>query len=320
MLVGITLVWCLGSIAPIAYAVDSSRPIYDWEQPSYEPGYRKPSSPAGKPANPVPSTPSQERWKKPVPHPQNDLRIDKSQAVESLKPSGPINVPSTGPIIVPPKGAVTSEAASQAGPVIVGRVMYRGPVPAPIQVEVDRDIEICGQVKTMTTLSVDPATHGVRDAIVHVWLGQEMVENIPVNVAVLQNDHCAFYPRITAVLAGSETEIRNNDPVMHNTNMALNNRTVLNVALVAGGAPIRKPLKKGGLHLIKCNVHKFMQAYRYVFADPFFDQTNEAGQFRITGLPPGLHAISVWHETLGVLHSEVQVPARGMVTVDFEYK
>jgi hypothetical protein len=102
--------------------------------------------------------------------------------------------------------------------------------------------------------------------------------------------------------------------------MALNNRTVLNVALVAGGTPIRKPLKKEGLHIIKCNVHKFMQAYRYVFSDPFFNQTNETGQFRITGLPPGLHAVSVWHETLGVLHKEVEVPARGTVTVDFEYK
>ena len=213
-----------------------------------------------------------------------------------------------------------NEAVSATGPVVVGRVMYRGPVPAPIEVQVDRDNEICGHVMTVTTLSVDAATRGVRDAIVHVGLGAAMTDNVPAKISVLQNEHCAFYPRVAAVLAGAETEIRNSDPLMHNTHISLNNRTMLNVALVAGGAHVRKRLKMEGLHLVKCNVHKFMQAYRYVFSDPFFDQTNETGQFRIGGLPPGLHAVSVWHETLGVLHKEIQVPVHGTVTIDFEFK
>jgi hypothetical protein len=213
-----------------------------------------------------------------------------------------------------------NEAVSATGPVVVGRVMYRGPVPVPIEVLVDRDNEVCGHVMTVTTLSVDAATRGVRDAIVHVGLGAAMADNGPAKVSVLRNEHCAFYPRVAAVLAGAETEIRNSDPLMHNTNILLNNRTVLNVALVPGGAPIRKPLKKEGLHLVKCNVHKFMQAYRYVFSDPFFDQTNETGQFRIQGLSPGSHTVSVWHETLGVLQKEIQVPVRGTVTIDFEFK
>ena len=213
-----------------------------------------------------------------------------------------------------------NEAVSATGPVVVGRVMYRGPVPAPIEVQVDQDNEVCGHVMTVTTLSVDVATRGVRDAIVHVGLGAALVDNVPAKVSVLQNEHCAFYPRVAAVLAGAETEIRNSDPLMHNTHISLNNRTILNVALVAGGVPVRKSLKKEGLHLVKCNVHKFMQAYRYVFSHPVFDQTNETGQFRIAGLPPGRHAVSVWHETLGVLHKEIQVPVRGTVTIDFEFK
>jgi plastocyanin len=204
--------------------------------------------------------------------------------------------------------------------VVVGRVIYRGPVPAPTQVEVTRDIEVCGPVVNIMPLSVDPVSRGVRNAVVHVGLGEETVDDTPVQVSVVKNKQCAFYPRVAALRAGAEAEITNDDPVMHNTNMTVNTRTVLNVALVAGGTPIKKPLKKEGLHLLKCNVHKFMQAYRHVFSDPFFDQTNDAGQFRIVGLPPGLHAISVWHETLGVLHKEIQVPARGTVNVDFEFK
>lgn len=312
VLLGVSLLCCWTTVAPVAYAADSNRLSYDWEQPVSEPGYRKPSTSARNPVTSVPAPPARERWKKPTPEPKTEVRIDQSRPVEASKPIEPVSLPQ--------RGAATVEAVTSTGPQIVGRVIYRGLVPAPVQVEVDRDTEICGNLATVTPLSVDPTTHGVRDAIVHVGVGQEMTDSGPLQVSVVQNKHCAFLPRVAAVRSGAETQISNGDPVMHNTNMTLNSRTVLNVALVAGGNPVNKPLKREGLHLIKCNVHKFMQAYRYVFNDPFFNQTNETGQFRITGLPPGLHAVSVWHETLGVLHKEVEVPIRGTVTVDFEYK
>jgi plastocyanin len=213
-----------------------------------------------------------------------------------------------------------NEAVSATSPVVVGRVSYRGSVPTPIEVQVDRDNEVCGQVATVATLSVDASTHGVRDVIVYIDSGQGVVDHGPVQVSILQNKRCVFYPRVAPLRVGAEVEIRNDDPVMHNTHVSLYNGTVLNVALVPGGAPIKKPLKKEGLHLIKCNVHKFMQAYRYIFRDPYFDQTNETGQFRIQGLSPGLHTVSAWHETLGVLQKEIQVPVRGTVSVDFEFK
>lgn len=214
----------------------------------------------------------------------------------------------------------TNEVESSSSPLVVGRVMYRGPVPAPIEVQVDRDNEVCGQVMTLIPLAVDVATHGVRDAVVHVGAVQETVNTSSVPVSIVQNKQCKFYPRVATARVGAQTELKNEDPVMHNTNVGLNNATVLNVALVPGGTPVRKPLKKEGLHIVKCNVHKFMQAYRYVFSDSFFDQTTDDGQFRIQGLSPGPHTISAWHETLGVLHKEIHVPVRGTVHVDFEFK
>lgn len=216
--------------------------------------------------------------------------------------------------------AARNEMVSSTGPVVVGRVSYRGPVPAPIEVPVDRDSEVCGQVVTVPTLSVDTATHGVREAIVHVDSEEGMKANGSGQVSIVQNRRCVFSPRVAALRVGAETEIRNDDPVMHNTNISLQNSTVLNVALVPGGNPIKKPLKKQGLHVVRCNVHKFMQAYRYVFNDSFFDQTNNVGQFRIQGISPGQHTVSVWHATLGELHKEILAPSTGTLTVDFEFK
>lgn len=216
--------------------------------------------------------------------------------------------------------AARNEMVSSTGPVLVGRVSYRGPVPAPIEVPIDRDSEVCGHVVTVPTLSVDTATHGVREAIVYVDSEQGMKANGSGQVSVMQNTRCVFTPRVAALRVGAETEIRNDDPVMHNTNISLQNSTVVNVALVPGGNPVKKPLKKQGLHVVRCNVHKFMQAYRYVFNDSLFDQTNDMGQFRIQGLSPGRHTVSVWHETLGELHKEIHVPSNGTLTVDFEFK
>jgi plastocyanin len=208
------------------------------------------------------------------------------------------------------------------GPVIVGRVLYRGPVPAPIQMQVNRDPDVCGATMSMATLSVDAATYGLRNAVVHLEMGvgEGSARIAATTAVVVRNTQCRFHPHVAVAQVGAEVQIFNDDPVMHNTNIIVDNNTALNVAMVAGGNPIKKRLKQSGLHLVKCNVHKFMQAYRIVFGDPYFDQTTETGQFSITGVSPGSHRISVWHETLGVIQKDVQVPARGTVVVDLEYK
>lgn len=303
--VGALTAWLITGVASSGYAVESGSPIYDWERTGYEREYKKPPAAARPPITQTPSLSDQESWK-------NRQRQTKSSVgVEAVK-TAPVAKPSDSRSGVP-------EATAVSGPVVAGRVVYHGQVPPPAQVKVNRDAEICGAVATFAPLSVDPATGGVRSAVVHIGVNGLEMEELPSQVSVVENKRCLFYPRVAAVRLGTQAEILNSDPIMHNTNMAIANRTVMNVALVAGGEPIRKPMKKEGLHLIKCNVHKFMQAYRFVFGDSFFDQTKDAGQFRIAGLPPGLHTISVWHETLGTLQKEVQVPARGTVTVDFEY-
>ena len=214
-----------------------------------------------------------------------------------------------------------SAFSESTGPVIVGRVLHRGPVPAPVQIQVNRDPDVCGTTMSMATLSVDSATHGLQNAVVHVDLGvgEAPARIVTATPVIVRNKECRFHPHVAVAQMGTEVQIFNDDPVMHNTNIIVDNITALNVAMVAGGNPIKKLLKRSGLHLVKCNVHKFMQAYRLVFGDPYFDQTTETGQFSIAGVSPGLHKITVWHETLGMLEKNVQVPVRGTVVVDLEY-
>jgi plastocyanin len=206
------------------------------------------------------------------------------------------------------------------GSVIIGRIKYRGPVPDPVQVPVLRDQEACGSVVTVAPLAIDPATFGLRDAVVHVWGIGEPLKGEVKKVSVVKNQKCVFSPRVEAAMVGDDAEVSNGDPVMHNTHITIVNRTMMNVVVVPEGTPVRKPFKATGTYDVRCNVHKFMQAYRVVFNDPYFDQTNEQGQFRISGVPPGRHQLSIWHETLGLMMKEVIVPAKGTVTIDLEFK
>jgi plastocyanin len=217
------------------------------------------------------------------------------------------------------------EPIKSGSPTIAGRVLFRGVIPPPTHFDVDRDVEVCGKVVNLQPITIDPTTGGLRNAIVHVDVEVAAVAGEISNagqeeVASIKNKNCSFMPQVGVGRTGIEAEITNDDPLMHNTNMTFGNRTVINVALVAGGNPIRKSFKKAGLHLVKCNVHKFMYGYRYVFDDPFFAMTNETGQFQIGNLPPGRHLVTVWHETLGIVQKDVQVSSQGIVNLDLEFK
>jgi hypothetical protein len=241
-------------------------------------------------------------------------------------PWGSLSLASATGRAVPSQEVAPEVEPSKAGAsIFVGRVLFRGAIPPATQVQVSRDVAICGQTLDLQTISIDPTTGGLRNAIVHVDVGKteagtETSGELRDHVQPVRNKNCAFVPRVGVGRTGAEVEISNDDPIMHNTNVTAGTRTVLNIALVAGGTPIRKRFKNPGLQLVKCNVHKFMLGYRYVFDHAFFDITTEAGQFRIGDLPPGIHTVTVWHETLGTIQKEVNVPVRGIMTVDFEFK
>jgi plastocyanin len=286
-------------------------------------------------------------WSPLLAAPQSSTEPDKtsrkapvSQQLHGLAPGSPAKFRrprEVSPSIAEPQaespGLAVSQPGSEAmparsafsestGPVIVGRILYRGSVPGPTQMQVNRDPDVCGTIMSIPTVSVDTVTHGLQDAVVHVDLGGGVVSAriVTATPVIVRNKECRFQPHVAVAQMGTEVQIFNDDPVMHNTNIIVDNITALNVAMVAGGSPIKKRLKRSGLHLVKCNVHKFMQAYRLVFDDPYFDLTTETGQFSIAGVSPGLRRITVWHETLGVMEKDVQVPVRGTVVVDLEYK
>lgn len=211
-----------------------------------------------------------------------------------------------------------SQAESPAGS-LAGRIMYSGP-PTPDQViEITRDASYCGKTATIRTLSVNPTTGGLAGAVVSVdAIAGPITKSAPQPV-VITNSHCSFSPHIVVSRIGQQIEIRNDDPVMHNTHLTLDTRTFLNVALVPSGRPIVKQLKQPGIYDVRCDAHHFMSASMLAFPHPFFSVTDGSGTFRIPHLPSGEHLMTVWHPTLGTYQQQITVPVTGEATVTFHY-
>jgi hypothetical protein len=108
-------------------------------------------------------------------------------------------------------------------------------------------------------------------------------------------------------MVGDSYEIRNSDPVLHNTHLHMEDSTLINVAMPPSGKNIKKTLLQAGIINIKCDAHKFMQGWISVTDNPYFAVTDTEGNYKISGIPPGKYKIKVWHEKLSSIEIEVTI-------------
>lgn len=218
--------------------------------------------------------------------------------------------------------AVHDASLSHAEPptgTLVGRILHVGPA-VPEQVfEVTRDSAFCGAQAIIRAVAIHPKTRGIEGAVVSIDGDALPLSDPALPPLVLTNTRCTFSPRIAVGIVGQQVEIRNDDPVMHNTHISMGPRTFVNVAMIPASRPVGKPLKQPGIYTVKCDAHKFMQAHVLAFAHPFFSVTDETGAFRIPNIPAGEHQVTIWHDTLGTFQQSVTISAQGDTTITIEY-
>ena len=211
-------------------------------------------------------------------------------------------------------------ANSSHGATVVGQVIFQGTVPPPAMVQVTRDPDFCGASMSIQNLVVDSSSKGVQGVVVSVEGVDNPSGKIPqAATSELRNRDCSFVPRIGTAIAKEALPITNEDPIMHNTHIRDGKRTFVNVAQPAGGHTFKKRIKRPGLLKARCDKHEFMEAYILVFDHPYYSVTDTTGHFRISGVPPGSQKLTIWQETLGTIHTIVEVPERGEVSITVEY-
>ena len=177
-------------------------------------------------------------------------------------------------------------------------------------------------------VEVDARTRGLRNVVLYLTredgakLSRQRgapTTNSSESLLMDQLDY-AFRPRVLAVEQGKAVTFTNSDPANHNVRTTgLNKTNEFNKFTGVDGKyehrfglePQYRPVRLG------CDIHAWMRGWIYVFDHPYFEVTDEAGRFRIAGVPRGEYVLHVVQPDIA--HSEqrkISVGARGISKVE----
>lgn len=212
------------------------------------------------------------------------------------------------------------------GAALGGRVTFAGEVPAPKRLLVTKDEEICG-FGYQERFDVSVAAGGGLAGVVVVVEGITEGKAWPAAAAghVIDQRDCIFQPNLQVIPKWTEMSIVNSDPVLHNIHawelMDEGGRTLFNLGQPPEREVITQALRprRGNRIRLECDAHDFMQGWIYAADSPYAVATNEDGNFRIEGIPPGKYTITAWHPFLGMRKQVVTLEASGESEVTFAF-
>ena len=199
-----------------------------------------------------------------------------------------------------------TEAPVTNGGSIVGKVTYDGTAPKPQTLTITQDPTTCGATRVEDSLIVasDGAVENVVVYLVDITAGKKM--DLP-SQPVLDQKGCHYTPHVQVIAKGSELQVKNSDPILHNVHSYLGTSTVLNLAMPKQGMVIPKKVTKAGGMTLKCDVHNYMRGAIFTADNPYVAITGKDGTFEIKDVPPGTYQIATFHE--------VASPKTGSVTI-----
>ncbi len=143
----------------------------------------------------------------------------------------------------------------------------------------------------------------------------------PAQPVLLDQRGCMYVPHIVALMTNQPLEVRNLDKTTHNVHALPVDNPEWNESQPIGAPPIKQrfAVPENAIPL-QCNVHPWMKAYVFVFANPYFAVTAKDGKFEINNLPPGTYTVEAWQEKYGVEDQSVTLGPRQSKEVSFTFK
>jgi plastocyanin len=185
-----------------------------------------------------------------------------------------------------------------------GRFVVEGAPPAESPIHPSKDQEVCG-----AQLANESVVVGTDKGLANVVLFVRTTK-IPINDEYkktaadkipLDNKGCRFVPHVLGIRVGQTLQIKNSDPVGHNTKISgsslqFNNSipvgTTLDLAIDAAEA---QPAP------VACSIHDWMNGRILIRPDPYFAISDKDGNFEIKDLPAGELEFQAWQESIGGL-------------------
>jgi len=197
-------------------------------------------------------------------------------------------------------GAAAPAAATGTGwGSLTGRFVFAGAPGTPKPLIADKDTEVCskaGMKLLDRSLLVDPSSKGLANVVVFARKTARVKEASPPSTPlVFDQKQCEFLSPVFAARVGQPIDVKNSDPIGHNTNISGSD---FNQLIPAGGATTYAPKAETGMPtMVTCNVHPWMKAYMVFRKDGYVAVSAADGSFTIADLPAGEPLeFQVWHE------------------------
>jgi len=218
-------------------------------------------------------------------------------------------------------GAMAYEgSAVTGGSTISGTVKYDGTAPAPKEIAVTKDKEVCGLIKHVDQGLVVSGDGGIANAVVTITNISKGEEMKPVD-AKFDQKGCQYDPHVLAVPVGSTIEVTNSDGILHNIHTYSTKNPPFNMAQPKFKKTIKvTSLEQPEVIKVTCDAHGWMSGWWVVVDNPYYAVTDEHGKFSIQDVPPGDYTVQVWQEKLGKQDQKVSVKSGSNSTANFSMK
>jgi plastocyanin len=209
-------------------------------------------------------------------------------------------VPTSPARLTPPAGAQQSAPC-----VLVGRVPVLARKPAPA-------VKDYGPPPAYKVEPPEPATSAV-------WLGGGAAAIDPSKAAPVRIEQRGFQfrPALAVVQCGTPVVFPNQDQLYHSVFSYSPVKRFDLGRFRRGEEPDAVVFDKPGQVQLFCEVHEHMRANVLVVDTPWFACTDPKGSFRIEGIAPGKHVVSVWLSPKQTVTREIELTAGQMLEVDW---
>jgi hypothetical protein len=128
----------------------------------------------------------------------------------------------------------------------------------------------------------------------------------------------SFAPRVLAIAQGTTVDFPNDDPIYHNV-FSVSPIRRFDLGKYPRGHSRQVTFSRPGLVHVFCDIHASMAAFVLVVPHSLFTQPDDAGRFNLPPVPAGSYVVHIWHPDLPEVRRNVEVPARGDVTLDVSF-
>jgi plastocyanin len=188
---------------------------------------------------------------------------------------------------------------------LTGKVTLTGLAPKLANLPVTKDNKSCGANKPDEALEIG-AGNGVKNAVVWVTDIKEPPGDKKEKVK-LDQQNCQYVPHVVVTPVGTTLDVVNSDSVLHNVRTTEGTTKLFNYAMPIKGHVVPTRLRKEGIFKVGCDVHPWMRAWMLVLGTKTYAITDEKGEYKLEGLPPGKHKVKIWQERLGEKEQEIEI-------------